>query len=29
MLGTLSESGGTYQEGEEIGQIGKAVFHRL
>lgn len=29
MLGALGESGGTYQEDEEIGQIGKAVFAGL
>ncbi|MFZ5720591.1 MAG: GlcG/HbpS family heme-binding protein [Pseudomonadota bacterium] len=29
MLGALGESGGTYQEDEEIGQIGKAVFEGL
>ena len=29
MLGALGESGGTYQQDEEIGQIGAAVFRSL
>lgn len=29
MLGALGESGGTYQQDEEIGQLGKKVFMEL
>jgi uncharacterized protein GlcG (DUF336 family) len=29
MLGALGESGGTYQQDEEIGQIGAAIFRGL
>jgi glc operon protein GlcG len=29
MLGAIGESGGTYQQDEEIGQIGAAGFHQL
>jgi glc operon protein GlcG len=29
MLGALGESGGTYQQDEEIGQLGKQVFESL
>ncbi|WP_416896624.1 MAG: GlcG/HbpS family heme-binding protein [Minwuia sp.] len=29
MLGALGESGGTYQQDEEIGQLGKKVFEAL
>jgi hypothetical protein len=29
MLGALGESGGSYQQDEEIGQLGKQVFESL
>jgi len=29
MLGAIGESGGTYQQDEEIGQLGARVFREL